>query len=390
MKLIATTDELNAAVNRVSGGDFVTVDTEFMRESTYWPKLCLLQFAGADEDGGYLVDPLAPGLDLAPFVALLDRGDIVKVFHAARQDVEIFFHLSGRTPRALFDTQVAGMVCGLGESISYENLVRETTGHAIDKSSRFTDWSRRPLSEKQLVYALGDVTHLRDAYRALAEKIVSGGRESWIAEEMAVLTDPATYATSPDEAWRRLKVRSGSRKFLAVLKTLAAWREREAQTRDVPRQRILKDDAVLDVASNAPRSVAELDGLRSIPRGFAQSRNGAAILEAIAEGIALPADQVPQIERGERLPEVDASLVDALKLLLKLKADAAEVAPRLIANATDVERIAAYATPDVPAMHGWRRDVFGEAALELKAGRLALKIEDGKLKAEPVAAQALA
>ena len=385
MKLITTTDELKAAVDRVSQGKFVTVDTEFMRESTYWPKLCLLQFAGSDEEGGHLVDPLAPGLDLGPFIALLDRPDIVKVFHAARQDIEIFFHLSGRTPKNLFDTQVAGMVCGLGESISYENLIRETTGHAVDKSSRFTDWSRRPLSEMQLVYALGDVTHLREAYRALADKIAKGGREGWIAEEMAILTDPATYGTAPDEAWRRLKVRSGSKKFLAVLKTLAAWREREAQTRDVPRQRILKDDALLDVASNAPKTVAELDGLRSIPRGFAQSRSGAAILEAIAAGLALPADAIPQIERSERLPEVDPSLVDALKLLLKLKADEADVAPRLIANASDMERIAAYGDPDVAAMQGWRRDVFGAAALEMKAGRLALKIENGKLKAEPVA-----
>ena len=384
MQLITTTDELRAAVDRVSQGQFVTVDTEFMRESTYWPKLCLLQFAGSHEEGGHLVDPLAPGLDLAPFIALLDRPDIVKVFHAARQDIEIFFNLSGRTPKNLFDTQIAGMVCGLGESISYENLVRETSGHAVDKSSRFTDWSRRPLSEKQLVYALGDVTHLRDAYRWLSEKISTRGRAEWIAEEMAVLTDPATYGTDPDESWRRLKVRSGSKKFLSVLKTLAAWREREAQTRDLPRQRVLKDDALLDVASHAPKTVAELDGLRSIPRGFAQSRSGAAILEAIAAGLALPHDQVPQLERHERLPETDSGLVDALKLLLKLKADEAEVAPRLIANAADMERIAAYGTPDVAAMQGWRRDVFGAAALDLKAGKLSLKIKDGKLTAEAV------
>ena len=384
MQLITTTDELKAAVDRVSQGQFVTVDTEFMRESTYWPKLCLLQFAGSNEEGGHLVDPLAPGLDLAPFIALLDRPDIVKVFHAARQDIEIFFNLSGRTPKNLFDTQIAGMVCGLGESISYENLVRETSGHAVDKSSRFTDWSRRPLSEKQLVYALGDVTHLRDAYRWLSEKISTRGRAEWIAEEMAVLTDPATYGTDPDESWRRLKVRSGSKKFLSVLKTLAAWREREAQTRDLPRQRVLKDDALLDVASHAPKTVAELDGLRSIPRGFAQSRSGAAILEAIAAGLALPHDQVPQLERHERLPETDSGLVDALKLLLKLKADEAEVAPRLIANAADMERIAAYGTPDVAAMQGWRREVFGAAALDLKAGKLSLKIKDGKLTAEAV------
>ncbi|MFT3808971.1 MAG: HRDC domain-containing protein [Micropepsaceae bacterium] len=261
--------------------------------------------------------------------------------------------------------------------------MRETTGHAVDKSSRFTDWSRRPLSEKQLVYALGDVTHLRDAYRWLSEKITARGRADWIGEEMAILTDPATYGTDPDEAWRRLKVRSGSRKFLAVLKTLAAWREREAQTRDLPRQRVLKDDALLDVASHAPKTVAELDGLRSIPRGFAQSRSGAAILEAIAAGLALPQDQVPQLERHERLPETDSGLVDALKLLLKLKADEAEVAPRLIANAADMERIAAYGTPEVPAMQGWRREVFGAAALDMKAGKLALKIKDGKLTADP-------
>jgi ribonuclease D len=382
MELIATTEALKAAVAAVSKGAFVTVDTEFMRESTYWPKLCLLQFAGSDEEGGHLVDPLAPGLDMGPFIELLDRPDIVKVFHAARQDIEIFFHLSGRTPKNLFDTQVAGMVCGLGESISYENLIRETTGHAVDKSSRFTDWSRRPLSEKQLVYALGDVTHLRDAYRWLQAKISKGGREGWIGEEMAILTDPATYGTAPEDSWKRLKVRSGSKKFLGVLKTLAAWREREAQTRDVPRQRILKDDALLDVASNAPKTLAELDGLRSIPRGFAQSRSGQPILDAIAAGVALPAEQVPQLERSDRLPEVDPSLVDALKLLLKLKADEADVAPRLIANASDMDKIAAYSAPDVPAMQGWRREVFGEAALEMKAGKLALKIEGGKLKAE--------
>lgn len=382
MQLITTTEDLARAVAAASQGPFVTVDTEFMRESTYYSKLCLLQFAG--ETSGHLVDTLAPGLDLAPFIALLDRADIVKVFHAARQDIEIFYHLTGRTPRNLFDTQVAGMVCGLGESISYENLIRETTGHAVDKSSRFTDWSRRPLSDKQLVYALGDVTHLRDAYRSLSQKIAAGGRAAWIAEEMAVLTDPATYATEPDEAWRRLKVRSGSKKFFAVLKTLAAWREREAQGKDVPRQRVLKDDALLDIASHAPRSAAELEALRSVPRGYAQSRNGAAVLEAIAAGLALPPDQVPQLERGERLPEIDSGLVDALKLLLKLKADESGVAARLIANAAEIDRLAAFAEPDVPALHGWRREVFGAAALDLKAGRLALRIEGGKLKAAAI------
>ena len=381
MQLITTTEDLARAVAAASQGPFVTVDTEFMRESTYWPKLCLLQFAS--EQAGYLVDPLSPDLDLAPFFALLDRGDVVKVFHAARQDVEIFHHLSGRTPVNLFDTQIAGMVCGLGESISYENLIRETTGHAVDKSSRFTDWSRRPLSDKQLIYALGDVTHLRDAYKSLSGRIAAEGRGAWIAEEMAALTDPALYSVEPNEAWRRLKVRSGSKKFLAALKGLAAWREREAQTRDVPRQRILKDDALLDIASHAPRTAAELDGLRSVPRGFAQSRSGSAILEAISAGLALPPSEVPVLERTERLPDSDPGLVDALKLLLKLKSDEAGVAPRLIANAADIERLAAYGEPEVPAVQGWRREVFGAAALDLKTGRLVLKIEDGKLKAMP-------
>ncbi len=377
MDLISTTADLARAVDQARTAPFVTVDTEFMRETTYWPKLCLLQFAAPDD--AWLVDPLAEGLDLSPFFALLDNPAIVKVFHAARQDVEIFHHQSGRTPRNLFDTQIAGMVCGLGESISYENLIRETSGHAIDKSSRFTDWSRRPLSEKQLVYALADVTHLRDAYLALSQKIADQGRTDWISEEMAALTDPALYDVNPTEAWRRLKVRSGSKKFLAALKGLAAWREREAQGRDVPRQRVLKDDALLDVASHAPRTVAELDALRSIPRGFAQSRQGAAIIEAVEAGLALPAAEVPQLERFEKMPDSDPGVVEVLKLLLKVKAEEAGVAPRLIANATDVERIAAYRDPDVPAMNGWRRELFGEAALALKAGRIALKVKDGRL-----------
>jgi ribonuclease D len=377
MQLISTTAELQRATDLVSGEPFIAVDTEFMRESTYWPKLCLLQFAG--EKGGHLVDTLAPGLDLAPFVALLDRPDLIKVFHAARQDIEIFYHLSGRTPRNVFDTQIAGMVCGHGESISYENLIRETTGHAVDKSSRFTDWSRRPLSEKQLVYALGDVTHLREAYLVLKAQIEERGRADWIAEEMAELVDPALYAVNPEESWRRLKVRTGSRKFFAVLKTLAAWREHEAQARDVPRQRVLKDDAVLDVAGHAPRSIAELDGLRSIPRGFAQSRSGAAIIEAVAQGLALPADKIPQPDRHERLPEVDPSIAEAFKLLLKLRAEEADVAPRLIANASDLDKLAALKDPDIHALQGWRFDVFGAAALDLKAGKLALKIDGGKL-----------
>lgn len=379
MQVITSTQALAALCKQLATHDYVTVDTEFLREQTFWPKLCLVQLAGPDIEA--IVDPMAAGLKLDPLWELMADETTVKVFHAARQDLEIVWTMAGLLPHPIFDTQVAAMVCGFGDSVSYSNLVKKVTGKDIDKSSRFTDWSRRPLSDKQLIYALGDVTHLRDAYRVLSARIAAEGRQTWIAEEMAVLTDPAIYSVEPDDAWKRLKVRSGSKKFLAALKGLAAWREREAQARDVPRQRILKDDALLDIASHAPRTVAELDGLRSVPRGYAQSRGGAQILEAISAGLALPPDQVPVLERSERMPDSDSGLVDALKLLLKLKSDESGVAARLIANAADIERLAAFATPDVPAVHGWRRDVFGAAALDLKAGKLVLKIENGKLKA---------
>lgn len=381
MDLIATTAALAEAMAEARRSAFVTVDTEFMRETTYWAKLCLVQVAC--ERGVYLIDPLAPGISLDPLFALLDDPQITKVFHAARQDIEIFHTLSGRVPQAVVDTQIAGMVCGFGESVSYENLIRETTGHSIDKSSRFTDWSKRPLSDKQLAYAAADVTHLRDAWEILAERLVKDGRIAWIAEEMAALTDPSAYVVEPAEAWRRLKVRTGSKKFLAVLKTLAEWREYEAQGRDVPRGRVLKDDALLDIAGHAPKTTAELDGLRSVPRGFANSRAGQAILEAVARGLALPPSEIPVLERPERREPADSGLVDALKLLLRLKAEETQVAPRLIASASDVEALAADDRANVSALHGWRLELFGQAALDLKHGKVILKVEDGKLAVRP-------
>lgn len=377
MQIITSTEALAGLCSRLARSPFVAVDTEFMRDQTYWPKLCLVQAATDDEAA--IIDPLAPGLDLAPFIELMRTPGVLKVFHAARQDVEIFFHIARTIPAPLFDTQVAAMVCGFGEQVGYETLVRKTANAQIDKSSRFTDWSRRPLSEKQLAYALSDVTHLCKAYRALAADLEKTGRASWVKEEMAVLGDPATYTLHPEDAWKRLRTRSTSKRFIAVLMEVAAWREREAQSRDVPRQRILKDEAVVEIAAQQPKSTAELDGSRAVPRGFAQSRSAGPLIEAIKRGLDMPASAVPSIERAEALPEGVQPLIDLLKVLLKARAEMHSVAPRLIASADDIDRIAAEDTPDVPALTGWRREVFGEAALELKRGRLALSAEGGRI-----------
>ncbi|NWH09035.1 MAG: ribonuclease D [Alphaproteobacteria bacterium] len=382
MHIITSTAALTAVISRFAGSAFVALDTEFMRDQTYWPKLCLIQAATPDE--AVIIDPLAPGIDLEPFFGLLKDASILKVFHAARQDVEIFFHMTGAIPAPLFDTQVAAMVCGFGESVSYETLARKLANAQIDKSSRFTDWAKRPLSDKQLDYALGDVTHLCRVYQGLSAELAKTGREQWVREEIEILTSTSTYTLHPEDAWRRLKTRSTSRRFLGVLMAVAAWREREAQERDVPRGRILKDEALVEVAAQAPKSVAELDALRAVPRGFAQSRLGAPLLAAIREGLAAPLDSIPSPERYEPLPDGLQPLIDFLKLLLKARAEMFGVAPRLVANADDIERLAAEDDPDIPALQGWRREVFGEAALELKRGRIAFTVRDGKVVAVPV------
>lgn len=378
MHVITTSDELAGLCARLAAEPFVTVDTEFLRDTTFWPKLCLIQVAGAEEEA--IIDPLAgDGLDLAPFYDLLASEAVVKVLHAARQDVEIFFHMGETIPAPLFDTQIAAMVCGFGESVGYETLVNRILDKSIDKSSRFTDWSRRPLTEKQLTYALADVTHLRDIYRHLHGRLEKSGRLAWAEEELAVLTNPATYQVDPDDAWRRLKSRNTNRRFLAVLKEVAAWREREAQSRDVPRGRVLKDDALLDVASQSPRDRDALERLRGVPKGFGGSASGRSLLEAIERGLEVPKDELPKIKRSDPPPPGIGPVVELLRVLLKMKCETHEVAQKLVASANDLERIAAYHDPEVPALSGWRRDVFGADALRLKNGEIALAVKGKEL-----------
>lgn len=376
MKLINTTEELADACSRLAAHPFVTVDTEFLRETTYYPKLCLIQIASPDE--AVMVDPLADGLDLAPFMALMTDQNVVKVFHAARQDLEIVWMLGRVLPTPLFDTQVAAMVCGYGDSVGYEQLVNDLAKARIDKSSRFTDWSRRPLSEAQLVYAESDVTHLRDIYLALQADLAASGRESWVAEEMAVLNSPGTYEVKPENAWQRLKGRLRKPKELAVLMELAAWREREAQHRDVPRQRVLKDDALMDIVQRAPRSAEALGELRSVPNGFERSRAGGEVLAAVERALAIDPRNLPRLERERGRPG-NGAVLDLLKVLLKATADAERVAPKIIASTDDLEEIASDDQADVPALHGWRREIFGEKALALKNGTLSLKIVRGRV-----------
>lgn len=382
MELITTTDALRHACRRLRAHPFVTVDTEFMRETTYYPKLCLIQMASPDE--GVLVDPLAPNLDLAPFLELMADEGIVKVFHSARQDLEIIWNLGQVIPRPLVDTQVAAMVCGYGESVSYEQLVNDLAKAKVDKSSRFTDWSRRPLDEAQLAYALSDVVHLVDVYQALERRLAENGRTAWLDEEMAVLTSPDTYRAEPENAWRRLQGRLRKPREIAVLVEVAAWREREAQARDVPRGRVLKDEAVTDLALSAPRNAEALGRLRSIPNGFERSRHAGPLLEAVARGLERDPRTVPVVERPPRRGNTGA-VVDLLKVLLKAVAENEGVAPRIIASIDDLEAIAADDAADVGPLKGWRRDLFGDKALALKAGELGLSIRRGRVIAAPQA-----
>lgn len=377
MQIITTTSELETVCARLSGAGFITVDTEFMRDSTFWSKLCLIQMAGPKDE--IVVDPLAPGIDLTPFYDLMRNTKVVKVFHAARQDIEIFWHDAQAIPDPLFDTQVAAMVCGFGDSVGYETLVKRLTTGSVDKSSRFTDWARRPLSEKQMQYAIGDVTHLRKIYEVLAKRLTQTGRARWVAEEMAILQNPETYEVQPEDAWKRLKTRFKGRKGLAVLVEVAAWRERQAQERNQPRSRILKDDALAEIATQIPRGVEELDRLRAVPKGMANSRSAGGLMEAIERGVNMPDDKIPVIEQAEPLPPGIGPLVELLKVLLAMRCDEHEVAQKLIAKVSDLEQIAGFDEPDVPAMHGWRREVFGEDALRLKRGELSLSAKGRKV-----------
>jgi ribonuclease D len=377
MNIITTTSELEAVCARLGSAGYVTVDTEFMRDSTFWSKLCLIQLAGPDDD--YVIDPLAADINLSSFYDLMRNKKVVKVFHAARQDIEIFWHEADAIPDPLFDTQVAAMVCGFGDSVGYETLVRRLTGGSVDKSSRFTDWSRRPLSDKQLQYATGDVTHLRKIYEVLARRLTQTGRARWVAEEMAILQDPETYAVRPEDAWKRLKMRFKGQKGLAVLVEVAAWRERQAQERDLPRSRVLKDDALAEIATQIPRSPEELDRLRAVPKGMSNSRSATALMEAIERGLAMPEDKIPVVKDAEPLPPGIGPLVELLKVLLAMRCEQHEVAQKLIAKVSDLELIAAHDEADVPALKGWRREVFGADALRLKRGELAISAKGKKV-----------
>jgi ribonuclease D len=384
MRLISRNDELAEACARLGQAPFVAVDTEFMREQTFWPNLCLIQIAADGTE--VLVDSLAPGLDLQPFFDLMVNERVLKVFHSARQDIEIIHHLAGVIPHPIFDTQVAAMVCGFGEAVSYSMLVKRLLGRNLDKTSRFTDWSRRPLSERQLTYALGDVVHLRELYPKLRAQLDHSERASWLSEEMGVLTDPATYELHPEQAWKRLKMRIKTQKSMAVLMELAAWREREAQSQDVPRARILKDEALYDIASQAPRTAEDLGSLRSLHNGFARSTRGRAVLDAVAKGVERDPKTVPPIERGEPMPPEAQAVVDLLRVLLKATAGRHGVAPKLIATSDELEEIARSDVTDIAALRGWRKKLFGDDALALKRGELALVIKDGEVALLPAQA----
>jgi len=381
MNLINSNEHLAEACARLGSAPFIAVDTEFMREQTFWPRLCLIQIAAEGQE--VLIDSLAPGLDLTPFFELMVNERVLKVFHSARQDVEIVHHLANVIPHPIFDSQVAAMVCGFGEAVSYSMLVKRVLNRNLDKTSRFTDWSRRPLSERQLTYALGDVVHLRDLYPKLKSQLDKSERASWLNEEMGVLTDPATYQLHPEQAWRRLKMRIKTPKALAVLMELAAWREREAQAQDVPRSRILKDEALYDIASQAPRTPEDLGSLRTLHNGFARSMRGRAVLEAVGRGLGRDPSSIPPIERGEPMPPEAQAVVDLLRVLLKATAGRHGVAPKLIATSDELEEIARSGDTDVPVLRGWRRKLFGEDALALKRGELALVIKDGEVAVRP-------
>ena len=377
MTPITTNDALIAFCDSLKGAPFVTVDTEFMRETTYWPKLCLIQ--AASPDNAAIIDPLAEGLDLGPFLDVLSDESILKVFHASRQDVEIFVKL-GVMPKPMFDTQVAAMAAGFGDQVSYEQLVRQMLRQELDKGSRFTDWSRRPLSDAQLVYALGDVTHLAALYPKLRDRLAKEGRLDWVEAEMADLIDPMLYDTTPDNAWKRLKPKKYSAKYLAAFKATAVWRETAAQERDQPRGRILKDEAIDEIATQAPTDAEAFNRLRSVPKGFGGSRLGQELAAELKRVLLDPEAHAPKLERPSHNQPAPPSVVELLKVLLKAKSDNAGVATKLIASVADLEKIALDDEAPVDAMHGWRRQLFGEDALKLKRGEIALVLNGARVE----------
>jgi len=380
--LVTTTAALEAVCERLRHEPFVTVDTEFMRERTYWPELCVVQMGGVQEIA--VVDALAPDIDLTPLADLFADEAVMKVFHAARQDIEIFVLRFGAVPTPMFDTQVAAMVAGFGDQVGYDALVAGLTGRSIEKLHRFSDWSARPLTPAQIEYAAADVTHLRDVYERLRTRLIADDRLDWVGEEMAVLSDPNTYRVNPDTAWERLRPRSSNRRFLGTLRALAAWREREAQRVNIPRQRLLKDEVVLQIAAAAPATAEDLGRIRGITKGFAEGRIGAALLAEVAAAMDVPDESLPDLGSQRDAVRASPALVSLLKVLLAAKCEEHHVAPRLVASADDIDRLATQDTPDVPAAHGWRWTVFGEAAQALKQGRVALGVNGQRIKLIPV------
>ncbi|UCI33011.1 ribonuclease D [Mesorhizobium sp. B4-1-4] len=378
MHVITTQKELETVLAAFEKSKFVTVDTEFIRETTFWPILCLIQMAAPGVTA--LIDPLSPDINLTPFFRLMANEAVVKVFHAARQDIEIIVHLGGLVPHPVFDTQVAAMVCGFGDSVSYDQLVQRITGARLDKSSRFTDWRHRPLSDKQLDYALADVTHLIEVYQHLSAELARENRAHWLNEEMDILTSRETYDPHPEDAWKRLKMRLRKPQELAIVQAVAAWREREARERDVPRGRVLKDDAIYEVAQQAPRDAAALAKLRTTPKGWERSSTATALLGAINMALALPKEQMPKLPKNFQPPEGSSAAAELLKVLLRIVAEKQGVASKVLASSDDIDRIAAEGDDaDVPALQGWRRAVFGEQALKLVRGEIGIKFDKRKI-----------
>lgn len=377
--IIQTQDQLNTLCAALSACPYLTIDTEFLRDKTYFSKLCLLQMAGPGVDAA-AIDPLLPGLDWEPVRTLMANENVLKVFHAARQDLEIFYHLYKVLPTPIYDTQVAAMVCGFGDQVAYNALVRELTGHELEKNAQFTDWSRRPLSQKQIRYALDDVVYLREVYEKLHARLVKQGREQWVFEEMSILNSPRTYQNPPEESWKRIKVRSDKSDVLMVLKALAAWREEQAVARDIPRSRILKDETIADIAMYKPRDEDSLLQIRSLPSDIARGKIGKQVLEIVNAALDSPRENWPKMPRREAFPKNAQGTLEMLKMLLRINCAEEDVAAKLVADSDDLEAIATESNPDVPAMHGWRFEMFGKDALDLKAGKIALRLEKGRVK----------
>lgn len=383
MNVITTQDALNAFCERAADKPFMCVDTEFMRESTFYSILCLIQAATDDDE--VIIDPLADGLDLSPFNALLMDANIIKVLHAARQDMEIFYQICGAVPTNIFDTQIAAMALGFGDSTGYGALVKGRLDINLDKGARFTDWSRRPLSEKQLTYAIADVTHLRDLYPDLVAELEEKSRMSWVLEEMAPQMEEKLYTFEPENAWERLKVRNPKKHYLAVLKAAAAWRERQAIERNIPRRRVLKDDAMYDLAQQKPRDIAALGRLRGIPRGFEKSRSAKDLVDSLNAAIDNADDYAPKLPKVQHMPPNLGPTIEMLKTLLRLRTEYVDIAPRMVANNADIEKLAAFGDKaDVAALKGWRKEIFGDDAIKLLAGKIGLRLEGRKVVATDI------